>query len=225
MSGDRAGSWLTDVAQVDQAVLADVGAGAGLRPDDGAAALFVADDAELRGLDATRQVHVEHGAQLLQQLRTHKHTQLNTPAVGGASSSDGVRSHVIKRDGKQASPAAPPGAHLGVEAAGGLQEQRQIGLDLAAVGVGPILGLALQGGDLVLKGMVPPAGRQKTWRHGRRPTPTNQLLPSDRRPGSLQVLLHLLVQSVLQVRHQHLLVQVLQRLPGRPHLRRPQLGV
>lgn len=39
--------WLTNVAQVDQAVLADVGAGAGLRPDDGAAALLVADDAEL----------------------------------------------------------------------------------------------------------------------------------------------------------------------------------
>lgn len=134
---------------------------------------------------------------------------------------------MIKWDGKQASSAAPPGAHLGVEAAGSLQEQRQVGLDLAAVGVGPILGLALQGGDLVLKGMVPPAERQKTWHHSRRPTqsPTNQLLPSDRRPGSLQVLLHLLVQSVLQVCHEHLLVQVLQRLPGRPHLRRPQFGV
>lgn len=60
----------TYVSEVDEAVLADVGAGAGLRRDDGAAAaLFIADDAELRGLDATRQVHVEHGAQLLQQLR------------------------------------------------------------------------------------------------------------------------------------------------------------
>lgn len=67
-------SWLTDVAQVDQAVLTDVGAGAGLRPDDGAAALLVADDAELGRLDAARQVHVEHGAQLLQQLHTHGHT-------------------------------------------------------------------------------------------------------------------------------------------------------
>lgn len=58
---------LTDVSEVDQAVLADVGAGAGLRGDDGAAgALFIADDAELRRLNAGRQVHVEHGAQLLQ---------------------------------------------------------------------------------------------------------------------------------------------------------------
>lgn len=46
-------------------MLADVGAGAGLRCDDGAAALFIADDAELRRLDAARQVHVEDGAQLL----------------------------------------------------------------------------------------------------------------------------------------------------------------
>lgn len=64
---------LTDVSQVDQAVLADVGAGAGLRGDDATATatLMVADDAELRGLDATGQVHVEDGAQLLQQLHTH----------------------------------------------------------------------------------------------------------------------------------------------------------
>lgn len=48
-------------------MLADVGAGAGLWGYDGAgAALFIADDAELRRFDATRQVHVEHGAKLLQ---------------------------------------------------------------------------------------------------------------------------------------------------------------
>lgn len=57
---------LTNVSQVDEAVLADVGAGAGLRGDDGAgAALFVADDAELRRLDSRRQVHVKNRAQLL----------------------------------------------------------------------------------------------------------------------------------------------------------------
>lgn len=51
-------------------MLADVGAGAGLRGDDGAgAALFIADDAKLRGLDPARQVHVEDGAELLQELR------------------------------------------------------------------------------------------------------------------------------------------------------------
>lgn len=40
---------LTDVSQVDEAVLADVGAGAGLRSDDGAAppTLLIAEDAEL----------------------------------------------------------------------------------------------------------------------------------------------------------------------------------
>lgn len=59
---------------------------------------------------------------------------------------------------KQVSCATMPGAHLGVEAAGRLQEQRQVGLDLAAVGVGAVLGLALQGGDLVLKGVIPSAG-------------------------------------------------------------------
>lgn len=42
---------------------------------------------------------------------------------------------------------------------------------------------------------------------------------------SLQVLLHLLVQSVLQVCDQHLLVEVLQGLTGRPHLRCPKLRV
>lgn len=55
-------------------MLADVGAGAGLRPNNGAAGLLVADDAELRRLDATRQVHVKHSAQLLQQLHTSTHT-------------------------------------------------------------------------------------------------------------------------------------------------------
>lgn len=48
--------------------------------------------------------------------------------------------------------------YLSVEAARRLQEQRQVGLDLAPVGVGPVLGLALQRGDLVLEGVVPPAG-------------------------------------------------------------------
>lgn len=48
-------------------------------------------------------------------------------------------------------------SHLCVEATGCLQEQRQVGLDLAAVGVGPVLGLALQRGDLVLERMIPPA--------------------------------------------------------------------
>lgn len=76
--------WLTDVAQVDQAVLADVGAGAGLWPDDGAAALLVADDAELGRLDTTRQVHIEHGAQLLQQLNTDTHADEYT--YGGRTS-------------------------------------------------------------------------------------------------------------------------------------------
>lgn len=76
---------LTDVSEVDEAVLADVGAGAGLRRHDGAgAALFIADDAELRRLDATWQVHVEHGAQLLQQLHNTQHSS------GRASLSDWV---------------------------------------------------------------------------------------------------------------------------------------
>lgn len=66
-----------------------------------------------------------------------------------------------------------PGAHLGVEAAGRLQEQRQVGLDLAAVGVGPVLGLALQGGDLVLKGVIPSAGggQQTVSKPASRPQP------------------------------------------------------
>lgn len=60
-------AFLTDVSEMDEAVLADVGAGAGLRGDDGAGvALLIADDAELRRLHAAGQVHVEHGAQLLQ---------------------------------------------------------------------------------------------------------------------------------------------------------------
>lgn len=76
---------LTDVSEVDEAVLADVGAGTGLRRHDGAgAALFIADDAELRRLDATWQVHVEHGAQLLQQLHNTQHSS------GRASLSDWV---------------------------------------------------------------------------------------------------------------------------------------
>lgn len=52
-------------------MLADVGAGAGLRRDDAAAtaaALLAADDAELRRPDTAGQVHVEDGAELLEQL-------------------------------------------------------------------------------------------------------------------------------------------------------------
>lgn len=57
----------TYVSEVDEAVLADVGAGAGLWGDNGAgAALFIADDTKLRRFDATRQVHVEDSAKLLQ---------------------------------------------------------------------------------------------------------------------------------------------------------------
>lgn len=44
--------FLTDVSQVDEAVLADVGAGTGLRRDNGGT-MFVADDAELGRLDTT----------------------------------------------------------------------------------------------------------------------------------------------------------------------------
>lgn len=50
-------------------------------------------------------------------------------------------------------------SYLGVEPTGSLQKQGQVGLDLAAVGVGPVLGLALKGGDLVFEGVVPPEGR------------------------------------------------------------------
>lgn len=51
-------------------MLADVGAGAALGRDHPATqALLVADDAQLGGAHAARQVHVEHSAQLLQQLR------------------------------------------------------------------------------------------------------------------------------------------------------------
>lgn len=67
-----------------------------------------------------------------------------------------------QRSGNKSFPAALPGAHLSVEAASRLQEQRQVGLDLAAVGVGAVLGLTLQGGDLVLKGMIPAVRRQQT---------------------------------------------------------------
>lgn len=55
----------------------------------------------------------------------------------------------------------PPESYLCVETTSSLQKERQVGLDLTAVGVGPVLGLALQCGDLVLKSMIPPAGRQK----------------------------------------------------------------
>lgn len=120
---------------------------------------------------------------------------------------------------------AAPSAHLGIKAAGRLQEQRQVGLDLAAVGVGTVLGLALQGGDLVLKGVIPSAGAQQmASKPASRPQSIAFIHQRDN-AENLQVLLHLLVESVLQVRHQHLLVQVLQGLPGRPHLCRPQLGV
>lgn len=50
------------------------------------------------------------------------------------------------------------GSHLGVETTGGLQEERQVGLDLTAVGVGSVLCLALQHGDLIFERVVPPAG-------------------------------------------------------------------
>lgn len=57
-------------------MLADVGAGTGLWGDNGTgAALFITDDAKLRRFDATWQVHVEHSAKLLQQLR-HKHYKM-----------------------------------------------------------------------------------------------------------------------------------------------------
>lgn len=57
---------LTDVPQMDETVLADVGAGAGLGLHNGAGAdLFIADDAKLRRFHTTRQIHVEHRAQLL----------------------------------------------------------------------------------------------------------------------------------------------------------------
>lgn len=48
--GGRTGvGTLTDISEVDQTVLADVGAGAGLWSHNGAgAALFIADDAKLR---------------------------------------------------------------------------------------------------------------------------------------------------------------------------------
>lgn len=49
LSEDSEQRCLTDVSEVDEAVLADVGARAGLRRDDGPApsSLLVADDAEL----------------------------------------------------------------------------------------------------------------------------------------------------------------------------------
>ena len=60
---------VTYISQVHQAVLADVGAGAALWRDDATAdPLLVADDAQLRGAHPAGQVHVEHRAQLLEQL-------------------------------------------------------------------------------------------------------------------------------------------------------------
>lgn len=72
--------------------------------------------------------------------------------------------------------------------------------------------------------MIPPAGRRNKHHQNRHDGSYNEAVQFCGR-SSLQVLLHFLVQGVLQVRHQHLLVQVLQGLPGRPHLRRPQLRV
>lgn len=60
--------FLTNVTQVHQAVLADVRARAGLRRHNAAAAAAVrsiADDAQPRRLDATRQVDVKDAAKLL----------------------------------------------------------------------------------------------------------------------------------------------------------------
>lgn len=49
-----------------------------------------------------------------------------------------------------------PGSYLCVEATSCLQKQRQVGLHLAAVGVGSVLRLALERRDLVFKSMIPP---------------------------------------------------------------------
>lgn len=83
-------------------------------------------------------------------------TRCTAPAVTGGHTAGGhaVRSTLHPGSGHMW---APPGPHLCVEPTGCLQEQRQVGLHLAAVGVGPVLGLALQRGDLVLKSMIPPA--------------------------------------------------------------------
>jgi len=64
--------------------------------------------------------------------------------------------------------------YLCVEAAGRLEEQGQVGLHLAPVRVGPVLGLALQGGDLVLEGMVPPGSSAHTHTHTHKQTKTNR---------------------------------------------------
>lgn len=78
-----------------------------------------------------------------------------------------------------------PCAHLSVEAAGRLQKQRQVGLDLAAVGVGAVLGLTLQSGDLVLKGMIPSAWRQQTASKTGTSVPIDQLQQAIKRLGEL----------------------------------------
>lgn len=57
---------LTDISQVDKAVLADVGAGAGLWLHNGAGVrLFIANDPQLRRLHTARQVYVKNCAQFL----------------------------------------------------------------------------------------------------------------------------------------------------------------
>lgn len=74
-----------------EAVLADVGAGAGLGGDDGAAAaLLVADDAELGGANAAGQVHIEDGAELLQQLEAEHHGHSQTEAAPGGGREEGT---------------------------------------------------------------------------------------------------------------------------------------
>lgn len=58
---------LTNVSKVDQAVLADVGTGAGLRLHDGARmCLLIADNSQLGGLHTTWQIYIEHCTQFLQ---------------------------------------------------------------------------------------------------------------------------------------------------------------
>lgn len=57
---------LTNISQVDKAVLADVGAGAGLRLHNGAGVrLFIANDPQLGRLHTARQVYVKNCAQFL----------------------------------------------------------------------------------------------------------------------------------------------------------------
>lgn len=57
---------LTNISQVDKAVLADVGAGAGLRLHNGAGVrLFIANDPQLGRLHTARQVYIKNCAQFL----------------------------------------------------------------------------------------------------------------------------------------------------------------